>query len=326
MKRLCRSIIGGIIKKVLYGERLRRIPSKREYELITASFRKFEERYIPHTKYIPDLREESQLSEYDFDAYIVGSDQIWRKELSNRLSRFFLDFLSDDSKAKRIAYGACWGKEEWDASAQDIKIIRPLAQKFDAISVRNPSAMKICRELLGVNAEWVLDPALLLTKEDYRKLLTNTPKSKSSGHVLAQASYSSLPIMKKIAESLGLPLYNFRPLPFTKRKTDSLEECIEPSVEEWLKSFDDAEFVLTDHFHGMVFAIIFEKPFAVVNFKAKERMRALTSFLGLEDRLLDNHTFRPELAKLDYSPVRKKLEEGRAKSLKFLTDALGGMK
>ncbi len=254
----------------------------------------------------------------------MGSDQVWRRDLSNNYGNFFLDFLSDDSTAKRIAYAACWGHKELKLTEAELNMIRPLVQKFDAVSVRNKSAVKVCREVLGVNAEHVLDPALLLTKEDYRRLLSDMKPSRSSGHLLAMASdYRNLPLMRDIAGELGLPVCDFRPLPFGKRRTDSLAECIEPPVEEWLKAFDDAEFVVTDHFHGMVFALVFEKPFAVIPpITALERLTSLAELLGIQDRLLLRHEFSGALAELDYGPIREKLKEYCAKSMKFLTRAL----
>ena len=122
-----------------------------------------------------------QAKEGNYDAYVVGSDQCWRPRYNAFLSSMFLDFVKGE-KTKRIAYAASFGTDQWEFTQEMTSICVPLAQKFDFVSVREDSGLKLCKEHLGVNAVHVLDPTLLLTKEDYTHLIKaeNEPQSKGT--------------------------------------------------------------------------------------------------------------------------------------------------
>ena len=95
-------------------------------------------------------------------------------------SSMFLDFAKEE-KTKRIAYAASFGTDQWEFTQEMTSICAPLAQKFDFVSVREDSGVKLCKEHLGVNAVHVLDPTLLLTKEDYIHLIEAEKEPKAKG-------------------------------------------------------------------------------------------------------------------------------------------------
>ena len=105
--------------------------------------------------------------------------------------------------------------------------------------------------------------------------------------------------------------------------------CVFPKVEQWLRGFMDADFVFTDSFHGMVFAIIFHKPFAVVANASRglSRFESLTSLLGLGDRLVSEkeRSRLPEMDRdVDFDRVEERLCGFRTVSEEFLFSALEG--
>ena len=109
------------------------------------------------------------------------------------------------------------------------------------------------------------------------------------------------------------------------RRCDS--RCVYPKVEKWLKGFKDAKFVLTDSFHGMVFAIIYRKPFAVIANKKRgvARFTSLLSAIGLEDRLFfesDLENLDLIVTKCDFEDAERRLYELKNLSLQFLTSNL----
>lgn len=92
----------------------------------------------------------------------------------------FLNFADD--KVKKLSYAASFGCKEWEYTKEQEKTCLRLAKRFDAISVREASAVDLCKNHFGVDASLVLDPTLLLNREDYEKVCNNIPKKEK--HIL----------------------------------------------------------------------------------------------------------------------------------------------
>ena len=104
------------------------------------------------------------VSKMDFDAFVVGSDQVWRPKYSPNIYNYFLDF-AENLKVKRVAYAASFGTSDWEFSEEETQKCRSLIQKFDLVSVRENDGVILCSEYLDRNdAKWVLDPTMLLPK------------------------------------------------------------------------------------------------------------------------------------------------------------------
>lgn len=252
-----------------------------------------------------------------FDALIVGSDQVWRPAYSY-CPAYFLNF-SKDYALKRIAYAASFGVDNINEyNKKLLASCRMNAKLFDAISVREDSAIKLCKRHFHVEAVQVLDPTLLLEKKDYLKLAedTNEVKRKNSlVYYILDRSESKLRFVYSLAKTLGLPTMELMP-----------KEGIFPSVSNWLAGFRDADFIVTDSFHGTVFSIIFNKPFiAIANEdRGKTRFVSLLKIFDLTDRLISDTDASTEVYKrqIDYSRVNEIREEWRDRSLSFLKSNL----
>ena len=126
----------------------------------------------------------SELKESDFDAIVVGSDQIWRpKYFNGNIEDAYLKF-AEGWNIKRIAYAASFGTDEWEYTAAQTKECARLLKQFDAVSVREASGVDLCRKHFGVEARHVLDPTMLLTAEDYIRLFETAGTPKSPGTLL----------------------------------------------------------------------------------------------------------------------------------------------
>ena len=101
--------------------------------------------------------------QFHFDAFVVGSDQVWRPRYNAYIPNLFLDF-TEGMSVKRIAYAASFGTDQWEFSAEQTTISSFLAKKFDIVSVREASGIQLCKQNLGVDAIQVLDPSLLLRR------------------------------------------------------------------------------------------------------------------------------------------------------------------
>lgn len=314
--------------------KLRYQPTDEERKVIQQHTKHFISTYIHHTKTITSkdgFSHQAKVGKYD--AYVVGSDQCWRPRYNAFLSSMFLDFAKDE-KAKRIAYAASFGTDQWEFTQDATALCAPLAQKFDLVTVREDSGVKLCKEHLAVEATHVLDPTMLLTKDDYINLIEAEKEPKAAGtlfNYILDPDGTKTAFIDRVAE--GLNLKPFQVLPKyqaeTRTKEDvkkRIEDCVFPGVTTWLRAFMDAELTIVDSFHGMVFSILFNKPFWVIG-NAERGMSRFTSLLklfNLEDRLLDVRELEKVDFKrpIDWERVNALLEQKRIESNNLLLNAL----
>ena len=253
-----------------------------------------------------------------FDTFIIGSDQVWRDSYG-RVESYFGDFLKTENK-KIFSYAASFGLNTWQFDRERTEKLRVLAKRFRSISVREKDAIELCRDNLNIEANWVLDPTMLLSKNDYISLFKDNFQEKSEGDLMTyilDSSEEKIRLIKLIETEKKLNSFTVM-----AKETETF-----PAIEKWLKGFYDAKFVLTDSFHGMVFSIIFEKPFLVILNKQRgaTRFLSLLSSLGLENRLIESvEDFNIDLLNkdIDYETIRKKLFVLVDKSKEFLIDSL----
>lgn len=231
------------------------------------------------------------LTEGEYDAFIVGSDQVWRPSYNQHLEQAFLNFTKNWKNVKRIAYAASFGVDNWEFTKKQTKECKRLVQKFDFVSVREDTAVNLCKEHLGIEATHVLDPTLLLSADDYQKLIDGIKISDSSYvfSYLLDESEEKIDILEDISKRLNLPVRKIKlEKDISKIPMSKLKSLTYPSIQEWLASFAQADFVVTDSFHGTVFSIIFNKPFVVLPNKGRgmSRMLSLLSDFNSKGRII----------------------------------------
>lgn len=265
--------------------------------------------------------------ENNCEALVVGSDQIWRKYYSY-VSTCYLDF-AEEMEIKRIAYAASFAVDNWEYNQAETKKYRKLAKMFDAISVREASGIKLCKDHLGVDAQLVLDPTLLLEKEDYVKLVEEAGEERSDGELFSYVldkNPEKETIINGIALKLGMKRYEcMPPYPTTYYNVKKHpQESIYPPVTKWLRSIMDAKCIVTDSFHGTVFSIIFNKPFYVLinGRRGSARFTSLLSMFGLESRIITSIEDIDDIKQVDWHQISLKLENCRNFSFGFLHNAL----
>ena len=266
----------------------------------------------------------------DFDAIVVGSDQVWRHQYFTRLydspiGNAYLKFCTK-APIKRIAYAASFGTDEWEYSARETEECARLLQQFDSISVREKSAIGLCeRKLHRADARLVLDPTLLLDKEDYIALVHQAATKRSPGNLMCYIldnNDEKQGLINRVAHERGLTPFNA-----SSKVEDpyaTLEESIQPPVEAWLQAFVDAEFVITDSFHACVFSIIFGKPFVVVGNRERglSRFTSLMEMFGVTGNLLHAATDYDSHSSYGIPKTTGELyRRARQQSLEFLSNA-----
>ena len=192
------------------------------------------------------------IEDYNIKQVIVGSDQVWRPSYSLNILDMYLVFCKQMNDVKRIAYAASFGVDEWEYSPEQTCECSALVKKFDAIGVREKTGVTLCKEYLDVDATLVLDPTLLLNKEDYCEVCKNTPIA--TGKILVAYVLDMNDSIRRLCESIAKER-NMKLKIFSSGSQASL------TIPEWLAMFRDASYVVTDSFHGTVFSIIFGKEF-----------------------------------------------------------------
>lgn len=314
--------------------KLRYTITEEERKVIQRNTNHFISMYINHTEKVR-VKEGfiKKAKEGNYDVYVVGSDQCWRPRYNSFLSSMFLDFVKDE-KAKRIAYAASFGTDQWEFTPIQTEICAPLAQLFDFISVREDSGIKLCKEYLGVDAVHVLDPTMLLTTDDYIRLIEAEKEPKAKGtlfNYILDPDAVKTDFINKVAIEKGLTTFQILPKcqEETRTKQDvknRIEDCVFPGVATWLRAFMDAEMTIVDSFHGMVFSIIFNKPFWVIGNvnRGMSRFISLLKLFQLEDRLLDaNQLNEVDIDRpIDWQSVNNILQQKRNECINLLLTEL----
>lgn len=264
-----------------------------------------------------------------FDAFVCGSDQIWRYKyyplFEGDIANVYLKFLGDDS-CKRIAYAASFGTDNWEYPAKETAECKNWIQKFDTVSVRENTGVKLCSTYYDIKAKHVLDPTMLLSKEDYVALIEKSDVPKSKGNLfcyILDNTDEKMNVVKNIEKQRHLSSFFMNG--DCGNWTEDLEKRIQPPVESWLRAFYDSEFIVTDSFHACVFSILFHKQFLVIGNKERglARIYSLLSMFGLEDRLTsDTGLDINRMKTIDYDRVDEILAKHREGSRTFLIQSL----
>lgn len=262
--------------------------------------------------------EDAKLS---LDAYIVGSDQVWNPtHIGGYNPAYYLEFAEPGSK--RISYAASLGTD-YIASKHMNDMERAL-QSFTKISVRERSVQTAISNLARKPVEVVLDPTLLLNRDDYDEIKVDS-KYKTP-YILVYSIEKNPQLIKfanKISVSLGLPILQRRP-------SDGLINQLEPfytsDAGEFLGHIEAAAYVITNSFHGTVFSLLYGKPFvSMLHSDTGSRTANLLEEVGLSSHILYDldefeglHMFMYD----NINEVRNKIELLKETSLNFLKSSL----
>lgn len=309
-----------LIKKIFGDQSILFCDIKRQWLFLNRPGRE-QSRFIQ--TYLNVLHFDERLSEsvcdcFHYDAYIVGSDQVWRPRFSPYLMNYFLDFTRKRD-VLRLSYAASFGTDCWEGVASDIDDIIPLMKEFNAISVREESGVSICRNTFGIDAHCVLDPTLLLSRDQYSLLFPYQEKAQSASYLavyILDWSKATEHLVKRVCNEKRLtPLY-----------IGKLNRHGFPSIESWLSGIFNSDYVLTDSFHGTVFSIIAHKQFITVTNpgRGSSRFESLLGRIGLLSRLTDNKHCSSINEMIDYQVVEEKLSRLKEESMSFLKKNLNG--
>lgn len=255
-----------------------------------------------------------------YDIFLSGSDQIWNLKLHENDSSYFLDFVKDPTKKR--SYGSSFGTNAFDLETQ--KRIQDLLKDYHKISIREQEGKDLIFNLLHKDVPIVLDPTLLLDKEQWNNIIPKYDKKNyifcyQMGHSNKIAKIAT--IFSKYSKISPKKSIIFVPFPIC-----GLCNCtckFNFSALEWLAAIKNSSLVLTDSFHGIVFSIIFEKDFyyVITSDTVKDRIgRVLTLLkkLNLENRVINSIEKNMKYSPINYNEVTKLLEKERKESINVL--------
>ena len=283
-------------------------------------FCNFWNKHIPTTKRYKSIKE-VQANPPQADVYIVGSDQVWNPEITKEFATLnFLNFGNEN--VKRISYASSFGTDKWNFPNLKEEV-KNLLNRFNHVTCREDSGVRILEEEFGVIADHVIDPTLLL--ENYSDLIGQTTERNTLVYYPLTTDPELEAYSLKLAKELKLKPINNK---FCTTVL-SFAEWDRVSIAEWVKNIAEAKFVVTRSFHGMVFSILHKRQFAVLAGKhgRSTRLTSLLRILGIEDRFFNSieemNNAKPWTKEIDYSIVDPKLIEIRKQSKNTLIKGIG---
>lgn len=325
VKRILRGIQSRI-KKAGSDWRLRQMRAglDRRHEAI----RRFNEDEIPHSR-ICYRKENIAAANQEYDVFITGSDQVWHPKAL--CGAYFLDFAEDDKV--KLSYAASVAADHLTAQMQER--FRMYLASFDAVSVRERDAVGLIGPLSPKAVHWVLDPTLLLEREQWDELCAERRIAEpylfcyflgdSSGERKLAAEY---------AAAHGLRIVTIPHLDGKFKESDvgfGDHQLYDVSPGDFISLIKNADCIFTDSFHGTVFSIIYEKEFFAFQRSGYQsmsgRLYTLTELIGAEARFCDTPErcrmeYIERMPPLAYGDGSSGLEEMRRKSLRFLLEAI----
>lgn len=255
-----------------------------------------------------------------FDLIIAGSDQVWSPICAQMDPVYFLDFVKDSQK--KYSYAASFGgsKIPTDREGQ----YRHFLSSFKGLSVREQCSVQIIHDLLHREAFFDLDPTLLLCCDEWMKLVI--PLCARQGYVLIytiQKPDQLIQVAREISKSSGLKIIYLNNAGVKQRVTNrDIQFDGKASPQEYISLFQNAQYVLTNSFHGTAFSIIFQKQFLTelitLNGTRDNRVQSLLSLLGLQRRIIGENACSQIEQSVDWGAVNEKLENARQESIRHL--------
>ena len=261
--------------------------------------------------------------------WVLGSEQVWRCIAARRhrnVPFFFLAELPEDVRCRSFSYAASFATAEWEGTAAETVQCTQLLREFKSVSVREYSGVRICRDVFGVNARQMPDAALLLKAADYDQIIepdTVLPKGDYLAAYLLDGERQALALCSQIVENTGEELVHL--MPSSSHFTHPL------SVSRWLAYIKNCKALITDSFHGCVFAILYNKPFVCMgsHFRGMERFKTLLEIFQLEHCLLLEPSAEQveKLLKtpIDWEKVNTIADSERERGLDYIKNSVGAV-
>lgn len=276
---------------------------------------KMSKRYLS----MPDLYQ----AKMDYDVYVVGSDQVWNPSASSSIEPYFLTFAPKE--AKKISYASSFGVSNIPDSLYEK--YKELLSNIDYLSVREQAGVSLVKALTGKEATCVLDPTLLLNREQWGNIMLAYPHMPSRYILVYQLLPSeTLPsLAMRIGEEKKCPVYYLAKRAYAVNAPKGMRLIKDAGPAEFLWLIKNASCVVTNSFHGTAFSVNFGTPFYAVLKPSRggnARITSLLTSVNLMDRTVYEGDAMPAFSAFDADLVQRYIQQLRNDSISFLQNAL----
>lgn len=258
-------------------------------------------------------RNKEVLLQEEYDIVIAGSDQIWNPDLIKGDTTYLLDFIPENMV--KISYAASFGVDRLDT--ENTELYKRYIDKFDKLSVRERQGIAIVKNLCNKTVINTIDPTLLLQKEDWESFMTDPRYDNFILLYMIRYSDNLIKIAKELAEEKGKQLIFISD---SMRRKKGIRYITSATPEEWIGLFYNADYVVTNSFHGLAFSIIFNKGMLLelsgLAQNGNNRITDLLDSLAIEYDCQNN--ILDLSGNINWKSVNATLEELRENSYRFL--------
>lgn len=293
----------------------------------------FKEKYLHTTTQQFKNYKDLEILNGRYDLVIAGGDQVWNVLCPDADDAYFLNFVHEGKKA---AYSPSLGGNNINEVIQDTEKYKKLLEQFDFISVREPNGQKWLEELTGRKIPIIADPTLLLSHEEWLQKF-NIPHINEK-YIFNYAFFHNRPeaneAIHKISEETGLPVYILDSKSWAAYRLDKygIKKFPTTGPIAFLTLMENAEWVLTQSFHGTLFSAMFHKNFwsyraPSVNKPGDDRAISILRQLGLIDRyqIIDELPNQDFLKGIDYENTDDLILKLRETAFSYLDEIMSNI-
>ncbi len=309
--------IKSLIKRIFLIRQKDNINKKEKY------FEKFIQEKLQITKEYSKL-EALKNENWDYDYYIAGSDQLWNLQAGDFDWANYLEFVESDNK---ISYAASFGPKAQIWNTDEKNRVKNDLLKFKSISVREQGSSNNVKNLTGIEPDINVDPTMLLTKEEWEKLIPNDRQYKKGEYIFLynlKKDKEIIKIAKFVSDELKLPVV-ISNITFNGETKYGFKKQYDSGPIEFLNLIMNAKVVLSSSFHGTIFAILLNRPFFAINGMKDFRIHTLLEKMGLENRSIEINDYKEKCKdtfNINFEKSEMLLDKERTKSKNYLIRAL----
>jgi len=265
---------------------------------------------------------ENVVQDYNLDGFVCGSDTIFCVEEFGGMEDGYYANYDCMKNGYAVSYAASFGDSKFDENG--LVELEKRMKNFKAIGIREYGMVPTIEKMVDVPVKKVVDPTLLLKEEEYSEIVSD--KKEEEKYLLIYARRYN-PKMSAYAEKIAQE-NGWKVVEISLRATnkDKHKMAYDAGVEEFLSLVKNAEFVVTNSFHGLIFSVQFRKDYVVFSREqADTKIAEISKLFGLSDRVLVNgdEEFNKEI---NYDEVHSRIDEARKESLEFLKMELDNCK
>lgn len=250
------------------------------------------------------------------DGYVCGSDTVFAVPEFGFDDGFYANY--DVMRGNSVAYAASFG--DWTISETELPTLQERLRNFKGIALREKDKLNIVEEAVTVPVYKVTDPTLLLHPEAYETIV-QAPEKRAPYLLLYSRRYNKQmdEFAYKIAKEFGLEIVE---ISLNAANKAYHEVRYDAGVEEFLGLVKHASMVVTNSFHGMIFAVQFKVPFYIFSRKLCDgKIQEMLELFDIDDRLMISGE-EPRAKNIDYEKVHRNIAAARANGLAALNDLL----